>query len=159
VDPTPDRIIRDTFSDREEAIPFFQSTLPPGLLAVLNLDTLEVEQGTFIDESMNRTDILFRIQTASGSPAEIYLLFEHKSQRDPHIFTQLLSYLTRIYERQDKPLPVIPFSSITERRHGISAPVLRLASLFPKQSDRSLLPIYPISDSNCLISVIRISKR
>ncbi len=111
MDPTPDRIIRDTFSDREDAIPFFQSTLPPGLLAVLNLDTLEVEQGTFIDESMKeyRTDILFRIKTASGSPAEIYLLFEHKSQRDPHIFTQLLSYLARIYERQDKPVPVIPF--------------------------------------------------
>ena len=55
------------------------------------------------------TDILFRIQTASGSPAEIYLLFVHKSQRDPRIFAQLLSYLARIYERQDKPVPIIPF--------------------------------------------------
>jgi predicted transposase/invertase (TIGR01784 family) len=111
VDPTPDRIIRDTFSDREDAVPFFRSTLPSGLLAVLDLDTLEVEQGNFIDESMKeyRTDVLFRIQTASGSPAKIYLLFEHKSQRDPRIFTQLLSYLARIYERQDKPVPVIPF--------------------------------------------------
>jgi len=40
---------------------------------------------------------------------QLYLLFEHKSQQDKHIFVQLLSYMARIYEKQSTPAPVLPF--------------------------------------------------
>lgn len=106
-----DRIIRESFSDKEDAVSFFNEALPTDLVSVLDMDSLKRRPETFIDESLReyRTDLLFQIKTTGGSLMEIYLLFEHKSSKDPRLYVQLLSYLSRIYEKQKKPSPVIPF--------------------------------------------------
>ncbi len=106
-----DRIIRESLSDKEDAVSFFSEALSPDLVAVLNMDSLERMPGTYIDQSMReyRTDVLFQVKTLNGSFAEIYLLFEHKSVKDPRVYVQLLSYLAKIYEKQKKSCPVIPF--------------------------------------------------
>jgi predicted transposase/invertase (TIGR01784 family) len=109
--PTADKIVRDLFADPDNAIPFFRLALPAPLLDAIDLNRIEQIPGSFIDEKMReyRSDLLFRIPTRSGSFADIYLLFEHKSGPSPRIFHQLLGYLARIYENQERPAPVIPF--------------------------------------------------
>lgn len=108
---TPDRIIRDLFADSENSANFFRHALPEPLVRILELSRIETLSGTFIDEKMReyRSDLLYRIPTTGGSFTEIYLLFEHKSSPSPQIFIQLLGYLSRIYESQEKAIPVIPF--------------------------------------------------
>ncbi|MBW7857411.1 MAG: Rpn family recombination-promoting nuclease/putative transposase, partial [Leptonema sp. (in: Bacteria)] len=103
-----DRIIRDTLSEIDEAVGF---TLPTKIVKILNFDTLKSAQTTFISEALKeyRTDLLFQIQTVDRSPAQIFILFEHKSNQDPKVFSQLLSYLAQVYASQTKPMPVIPF--------------------------------------------------
>ena len=66
---------------------------------------------TFIDENLKeyRADLLFQVEMIDKNLAQIYILFEYKSYRDPKIFTQMLSYLARIYEQQTEPSIVIPF--------------------------------------------------
>ena len=90
-----DRIIRDTLSEIEEAVPFFKSTLPIEVVNVLNFNTLNLAPTTYISDDLKeyRSDLLFQIQMIDSSPAQIYILFEHKSTQDKRIFTQLLSYL------------------------------------------------------------------
>ena len=87
--------MRDPLSRTDNAISSLKSALPPGLLNRLNINSLEVENGTFIENDLSelRSDLLFSIKTISGHPLNIYILFEHKSYRDPKIFTQLLSYI------------------------------------------------------------------
>ncbi|MBE7437625.1 MAG: Rpn family recombination-promoting nuclease/putative transposase [Spirochaetales bacterium] len=54
----------------------------------------------------------FGLRLRSGKAAHLYILFEHKSHLDPGIFSQLLSYLARIYRQQSQQgqlIPVLPF--------------------------------------------------
>ena len=89
-------------------------------LALLNLDTLRLRPGSFVDADLREkfSDLLFSVelndQPASGRHDEalVYFLFEHKSQSEPLTVLQLLSYIVRIWEqriRDDLPLcPVVP---------------------------------------------------
>lgn len=54
------------------------------------------------------SDILFSVNIKDGQDIKIYLLFEHKSYPDAGIWKQLLTYLSRIYNKMDKLTPVIP---------------------------------------------------
>ncbi len=68
-----------------------------------------------IDEEMqsHQTDILYQAQLQSGEPVTIYFLFEHKSYADGRVALQLLRYMVRVWERQEKEgarllTPIIP---------------------------------------------------
>jgi len=61
---SPDRFVRESFSDIEEAAAFFQATLPPAVVNILDMNSLSIEQGIFIDESMQEYhDLLFSVNT------------------------------------------------------------------------------------------------
>jgi len=111
MDPTADQLIRDSFSNKKDAIAFFSQTLPANIVEVLDMPSLQVLPTSMIDENLKelQSDLLFEIKTKTGRLTKIYLLFEHKSRPDRRIFTQLLSYLARIYVGQKEPVPVIPF--------------------------------------------------
>ncbi|MBW7859067.1 MAG: Rpn family recombination-promoting nuclease/putative transposase, partial [Leptonema sp. (in: Bacteria)] len=66
----PDRIVRDSLSRTDNAISFLKSTLPPELLNLLDINSLEVENGTFIENDLSelRSDLLFSVKTISGNP-------------------------------------------------------------------------------------------
>jgi predicted transposase/invertase (TIGR01784 family) len=111
-----DLFVRRIFSNKEESIAFFKTTLEPELIEMLELEKLTHTQESFISESQkeHRTDILYEVPLKSGGGVYIYILFEHKSYNDPKIFTQLLGYLAEIYKWQEEntknPLKVvIPF--------------------------------------------------
>jgi predicted transposase/invertase (TIGR01784 family) len=110
-----DRFFRQSFQSEELARSYLQTYLPPDLLRILNLETLHLQDGSFIDEEMqsHQTDILYQTQLQSGEPVTIYFLFEHKSYADGRVALQLLRYMVRVWERQEKEgtrllTPIIP---------------------------------------------------
>ncbi|MCB8945119.1 MAG: Rpn family recombination-promoting nuclease/putative transposase [Ardenticatenaceae bacterium] len=84
------------------------------MLALLDLDSLTLQEGSFIDEEMqaHQTDLLYQVQLREGGTASIYLLFEHKSYPDPLVALQLLRYMVNQWQQQVKDkaalTPVIP---------------------------------------------------
>jgi predicted transposase/invertase (TIGR01784 family) len=103
--PNPhDLFIRKIFSQKEESIAFLETALSPNISKLLDFSKLEHTKESYIGEEYkeSRTDILYRIPLKSGSEIYIYILFEHKSYYDPNIFTQLLRYLSEIYQWQRK---------------------------------------------------------
>ena len=121
--PTPhNNFFHFALSHTPNARGLIESQLSPAALATLNLDTLQLEQGSFVDADLREkfSDLLFSLQLANAQGAEddsdkggrqtlVYLLFEHKSQTDPLTVLQLLSYLVRIWEKRIRDgLPVCP---------------------------------------------------
>ena len=123
--PTPhNNFFHFALSHTPSARSLIESQLSPRALATLKLDTLQLEQGNFVDADLREkfSDLLFSVQLADGSAgsededasdedchALVYLLFEHKSQSDPLTVLQLLSYLVRIWEKRIRDgFPVCP---------------------------------------------------
>ncbi len=108
-----DRFFRETFSRLEVTRNFISEYLPSDIVDVINLDTLELQKDSFVDQDLREhfSDLLFRVQLRDGNDANVYLLLEHKSNPDFQVAFQLLRYMVRIWERaqQDnvKPLPPI----------------------------------------------------
>lgn len=110
-----DRFFRDSFSRPEIVRNYLEEYLPADLLALLDLDTLRLQEGTFIDETLReqQSDLLYQTRLkGDGRILYLYFLFEHKSQPEPLIALQLLGYLLAIWQEQVKqkqPLsPIIP---------------------------------------------------
>ena len=108
-----DKLFRETWSDLPTAKSFLHHYLPPKVLAITDLDTLEICKDTFVEKDLTEfyVDLLYRV-TLAGSVGHIYILFEHKSYRDPFTPLQLLGYMVRIWrlfrkQHHGKKLPVI----------------------------------------------------
>jgi predicted transposase/invertase (TIGR01784 family) len=99
-----DPFIRRFLSNRQESIDYFKKTLPTKVQEHMDLENLELIKESFIGKTHeeSRTDLLYKIPLRMGNSAFIYLLFEHKSYYDPKIYTQLLDYLSKIYQWQDE---------------------------------------------------------
>lgn len=98
----------------EIARDFFANYLPETITAVIDLDTLALQPDSFIDTDLQEqfADLLYSVNVEDGQKAYIYALLEHKSYPDPDTPFQLLRYLVRIWERDQRnkePLrPIIP---------------------------------------------------
>lgn len=108
-----DKLFKETFSNLEHARSFLENYLPSDLLAVFNLDSLEICKGSFVEKSLKEyhSDLLYKIKTSSGQ-AYIYFLFEHKSYPDSLIHLQLLKYMIGIWrlgikQNKSKKLDII----------------------------------------------------
>jgi hypothetical protein len=109
-----DSLFKKTFGEIPRARAELSAVLPPALLAALDLDRLELVDGSFVDEGLRKSaaDLLFTARLA-GRKTLVYLLFEHKSRADRWVGLQVLRYLVRIWEkyrrkyRQAKTLPPI----------------------------------------------------
>jgi predicted transposase/invertase (TIGR01784 family) len=94
-----DALFKATFSQVERAAEELRHVLPPELLARVDLASLSLESGSFVDEALRErhTDLLFSLRL-DGRDARIYLLFEHQSGPDPWMPLRLLRYMLRIWE-------------------------------------------------------------
>jgi len=108
-----DRFFARIFSEKQNAVDFLSHYLPPQVLELLDLDSVEIAKDSFVDEELGETlsDMLYRVRIA-GNPAYVYLLFEHKSYPDPLIGFQLLKYMAGIWDLHlkqhgGKTLPLI----------------------------------------------------
>ena len=96
-----DRYFREIFSDPVVAQDLLRNYLPSQVVESLDLTTLVLQKESFIDEDLRQhfTDLLYTVQQRNGAPAQVYILFEHKSYPDRLTSFQLLRYLVRIWER------------------------------------------------------------
>lgn len=106
-----DRFFKEMLGREEVGRDLVRYYLPPDIVELLDLDTLDIAPGTFVDPGLQEhvSDLLFRVFLQDGRPAAIYLLFEHKSYPDPDVAFQLLRYVTRIWERaREEQAPRVP---------------------------------------------------
>lgn len=109
-----DRYFREIFSDPVIVQDLLRNYLPSATVEALDLATLTLQKDSFIDEELRQhyTDLLYAVEMRNGAPAQVYILFEHKSYADPLTSFQILRYLVRIWERmlrQSQPLsPIVP---------------------------------------------------
>jgi predicted transposase/invertase (TIGR01784 family) len=109
-----DRFFRESFSRPDIVRNYLEEYLPANVRTLLELDTLALQEGSFIDEAMqeHQTDLLYQVQLNNGTTTALYFLFEHKSYPDPLVGLQLLRYMVRFWERQVKEneelMPILP---------------------------------------------------
>ncbi len=95
-----DALFKHTFADPAHLASELESVLAPELLAALDLSTLRLIPGSFIDDELksSHTDLLFEVARRGGDGrALLYLLFEHQSTADAEMTLRLLQYSVRIW--------------------------------------------------------------
>jgi hypothetical protein len=112
-----DALFRKTFSNPEHAAAELRAVLPPALLAKLDLSTLQLASGSYVDEELasSQSDLLFSVQI-QGRAALLYVVFEHQSTVDGLMPFRILKYVVKILDRHlaehggaqgALPLPVV----------------------------------------------------
>ena len=147
-----DRLFRSVFSDAAEAAGFLQTALPAELRDKLDWATLNLKDGTFLDEALqeSESDLLYeaayresgeseksRERGKRGKRLRLYLLFEHQSTPDPWMPFRLLKYCCRIWEAEIRDgtrpgelrliVPLVFYQGDRGWRHSTE-----FADLFPK---------------------------
>jgi len=110
-----DALFKSAFSQPDVARGELELLLPEAISAHVDLATLEVRPGSFVDEDLRHThtDLLYAIRTTSGRDAFVYVLFEHQSSFDATMPLRLLRYVVRVWEswQRDHPeasaLPIV----------------------------------------------------
>jgi predicted transposase/invertase (TIGR01784 family) len=94
-----DALFKAVFSQAELAAEELRCVLPPELVAQMDLTSLTLEAGSFVDEELREqhTDLLYSVRLA-GRPARVYVLFEHQSKGEWWMALRLLRYMLRIWE-------------------------------------------------------------
>ena len=96
-----DALFRALVSDPGRASALLRDHLPARIAARLAETPPRPLHGSFVDEALrsSQSDMLFEVDLASGGPAFVYLLVEHKSRPDPGLPLQLAGYMVRIWMR------------------------------------------------------------
>ncbi|MDL1968890.1 MAG: Rpn family recombination-promoting nuclease/putative transposase [Deltaproteobacteria bacterium] len=109
-----DRFFKEVLSRKEVAKDFILHYLPADIVALLDVDSLEIRKDSFVDKELLErfSDLLYAVNLKDKGSAYVYMLFEHKSFSDPLISLQLLRYMARIWvqalkEGKARPLPPI----------------------------------------------------
>ena len=96
-----DKFFKETFSNVEIARDFMQNYLPEPILKIVDLQTLDIQKDSFIDENLKEvfSDMLFHAKI-NQRDGYLYFLFEHKSYTSRNVVLQLLNYMVRIWEQK-----------------------------------------------------------
>jgi hypothetical protein len=88
--------------DASEAL--LRERLPPELVAQLAREPPEVVDASFIDDGLRESaaDRLFRLRLRRKRPLFVDCLVEHKSAPDPRVALQVLRYMVRIWEGEER---------------------------------------------------------
>jgi predicted transposase YdaD len=87
-----DGYFKAVFSDPAHAAMFFQSHLPPALVARIDWPSLKLVPGSYVKQSLQQahSDLLFSA-SAGGRETLLYLLFEHQTTVDAAMPTRRLT--------------------------------------------------------------------
>lgn len=91
---TPHDAVFKTFLSRlETARDFIEIHLPPALIRICKLDTLHLESGSFLEDSLRPyySDILYSLETTCGH-GYVHILIEHQSSPDKNMAFRLMRY-------------------------------------------------------------------
>jgi predicted transposase/invertase (TIGR01784 family) len=85
------------FKDKENTKHFLQEHLPQGILQHADLDSLYLENISYLDDNLRKhfSDLVFSVRMGDEefSAAKVYLLFEHKSSPESLVGMQILRYM------------------------------------------------------------------
>ena len=85
------------FKDKENTKYFLREHLPSGILEHADLDSLYLENVSYLDDNLRKhfSDLVFSVRMGyeEFSAAKVYLLFEHKSSPEPLVGMQILRYM------------------------------------------------------------------
>jgi predicted transposase/invertase (TIGR01784 family) len=109
-----DKIVKTVLSDVKLAKRFMRFHLPLALKKDINLETLKIEKGTFVDRRLceHLSDLLYSVNV-KGKKSYIYLLLESQSTVDPLMAFRLLQYTVQIMQqhlksnKNSKQLPLV----------------------------------------------------
>lgn len=108
-----DKTFKKVLSDKKLAKRFFKQYLPYTMQKKVDLDTLELQKGSFVDDNLSEhlTDLLFSVDI-DGSQGYTYLLVEHQSTTDELMAFRLLKYMVNIMQhhlttKKTKKLPLV----------------------------------------------------
>jgi hypothetical protein len=109
-----DLLVQRILSQPENAIAHLRSILPQAVLDIIQLDQLNLEDKSFVDDKLRnrQSDALYSVPIR-GQPGFVYVLREHQSKSKPLMGLRLLGYMVRIWETyvhahpKAKTLPVI----------------------------------------------------
>jgi predicted transposase/invertase (TIGR01784 family) len=141
-----DHFFRELLSRQEAARDFLRYYLPAEVGPLLDLSSPELLQDSFVDPELREhsSDLLYQVALhRGGSPAYVYVLFEHKSYQDPMVAFQLLRYMVRIWERdQQQKVKLAPIMPVVlyhgEARWKVAS---NLQAIF--QAPAELAPYFP----------------
>lgn len=123
-----DKFFKETFSNVDVSKDFFLNYLPPPIVNLIDLESIELQKDSFISKDLREyfSDLLFHLQL-NENEGYLYVLLEHKSYPSKMVAVQLLRYLVEIWEaklnKEHAPklpivIPVVIFHS--EREWGAS---------------------------------------
>ena len=101
IDHPHDRLFRAVFSDAAEAAGLLRAALPAGFRDRVDWETLNLLEGTFLDDALRESESDLLYEAAYGEDTEriwLYLLFEHQSTSDAWMRFRLLKYCCRIWD-------------------------------------------------------------
>lgn len=107
-----DKYFQSTMNNVMVARDFFAMHLPKEFCQAVDLNTLKLEKGSYIDNDLQElmSDILYSAKV-DGDNGYLYLLVEHQSKADRMMPFRLLEYTCRIMKRDvssgKKYLPVV----------------------------------------------------
>ena len=115
VDNIHDKIFKKVFSEVENVKTFMKIGLPEEVMNNIDFNHIEIDPNEYITSEMRGyfTDIIVKTRIKAGEkkegkskkeviPADIYLLFEHKSYQSEKILFQLLRYMYMMWEKDIK---------------------------------------------------------
>jgi hypothetical protein len=102
-----DHLVKHAFSEVENARGVLATALPAAIVASIDLSTLALQPGSFVDENLQDrySDLLYSARI-SGREALLYVLWEHKSDPVPLTPLQVMRYMVRIWDQHIAALPV-----------------------------------------------------
>lgn len=112
-----DRFFKEVWSRKAIGRDFLRHYLPRELVALLDLNSLELVKGSFVDPQLREyhSDLLYRLRRKDGGTALVHVLLEHKRNPERLTALQLLGYLLQIWRgipkaEQDRGQlpPIIP---------------------------------------------------
>ena len=152
-----DKFFREVSSKPDNARSLLQNSLPGNILALMDLESLEICKDSFIETDLRDyfSDMLYKVNL-SGSPAYVYVLFEHKSYYDKYVHLQLLEYMVKIWrlflKQQDEkkkksPLPIVLPMLIYHGEQPWPTKRIRLSSLLsgPVEALSGYIPDFSFS--------------
>jgi predicted transposase/invertase (TIGR01784 family) len=110
-----DKFFKGALSLLIVAKPMIEECLSPDLLEILDLDSLEIDPNSYINDELkeNFSDVVWSCKLkGSNERRQIAFLFEHKSYKPPYPHFQLNDYQRGSWKMQmaagQKPVPIIP---------------------------------------------------
>jgi predicted transposase/invertase (TIGR01784 family) len=146
-----DKLIRHALKRREVVVNLLEKAIPPKFSAKLDLESLSLENTSFIDASLEEhyADLVYSCLYGKERIL-IAFLFEHKSSPDEFTYFQTSRYQALGWDAQikqgHKPIKVVPIIIYHGSRKWNVKPIHKYWTAEDEQEDEDMVPYLPKVD-------------